>query len=159
MSPPPNNEEVPLGNLNRRPGTTDDQSDGGGVNDFTQKYDVNSFTGLLAILAVNLQQIYMLSRVGSELGPMFYVLISLSSISAIFVVFLLALRGVMDSDRMKVRNRTRKNWWPYLYYTNLILNVLVLVLNLALQIFDQTEQKCQVLLNQPLPINVVEQPK
>ncbi|XP_055601762.1 uncharacterized protein LOC129750761 [Uranotaenia lowii] len=159
MSPSPNNEEVPLRNLNRRPGTTDDQSDGGGVNDFTLKYDVNSSTGLLAILAVNFQQIDMLSQVGSELGQMFYVLISLSSISAFFVVFLLLLRAVMDSDRMKVRNRTCKKWWPYLYYTNLILNVLVLVLNLALQIFDQTEQKCQVLLNQPLPINVVEQPK
>lgn len=46
-----------------------------------------------------------------------------------------------------------------MYYTSLVLNVLIFVLNLVLQIFDQTQEKCQVLLNQPLPVAARDEPK
>ncbi|XP_039436043.1 uncharacterized protein LOC120417887 [Culex pipiens pallens] len=118
-----------------------------GYKDF-EKIDVHNFTGLATILAVNVQQLYLLISVGPELGAMFYVLISITSVSAIFVVVLLPIRLVLEACK-KIRDRRT---WLWLYYTSLVLNVLIFVLNLVLQIFDQTTEKCQVLLNQPLPV-------
>ncbi|XP_058453306.1 uncharacterized protein LOC131431540 [Malaya genurostris] len=123
----------------------------GDIEDIIKKIDVHSFTGLMTILAVNLQQLYWLINVGPDLGAMFYFMITLTSISAILVITLLPVRTILEgSSKFKVR-KTKK--WRILYYTSLVLNVMIFVVNLALQIFDQTMEKCQVLLNQPLPIS------
>ncbi|XP_062565181.1 uncharacterized protein LOC134227606 [Armigeres subalbatus] len=134
----PEEADIPL---RRRNSEQRNDSSDGDVERFAQKIDVHSYTGLTTILAVNLQQLYLLFTVGSDLGAMFYILTTLSSISAILVITLIPIRYVLEKG----------NPAQILYYTSLALNIIILVLNLALQTFDQTIEKCQVLLNQPLP--------
>ncbi|EJY57883.1 AAEL017038-PA [Aedes aegypti] len=130
-------EDIPLNTV--RPDANDVVDGNGGK--FAQKIDLHSYAGLTTILAVNLQQLYLLFTVGPELGPMFYILTTLSLISAVLVTALLPIRYILE------KGLTSK----ILYYTSLVLYILILVFNLALQIFDHTVEKCQVLLNQPLP--------
>lgn len=86
-----NREEVDIPLQNRSTNRSEPSEGDGNVENFIQKFDVHSYTGLITILAVNLQQLYLLITVGSDLGAMFYLLISLTSISAILVVCLITI--------------------------------------------------------------------
>lgn len=86
---------------NRNQQSTVPPAERDGYKDF-EKIDVHNFTGLATILAVNVQQLYLLISVGPELGAMFYVLISITSVSAIFVVrFCLVLRRMLRLVEMR----------------------------------------------------------
>ncbi|KXJ68770.1 hypothetical protein RP20_CCG001771 [Aedes albopictus] len=134
-------EDIPLERRHRSERRNGSSEGDGNKERFAQKIDLHSYTGLTTILVVNLQQLYLMFSVGPELGAMFYILTVLASISAILVIALLPIRYVLEKGLSST----------VLYYTSLALYVLILVFNIALQIFDQTVEKCQVLLNQPLP--------
>lgn len=97
-------ESVPLENRRRNRQDTSEQD--GDIENIIQRIDVHSFTGLMTILAVNIQQLYMLIAVGPDLGTMFYLLITLTSMSAILVVGLTTPLCSAD-DRQPLRNGPR----------------------------------------------------
>lgn len=90
-------EDIPLNTV--RPDANDVVDGNGGK--FAQKIDLHSYAGLTTILAVNLQQLYLLFTVGPELGPMFYILTTLSLISAVLVVCFLRSFQLSHSDNHK----------------------------------------------------------
>uniref|UniRef100_A0A182RH47 Uncharacterized protein n=1 Tax=Anopheles funestus TaxID=62324 RepID=A0A182RH47_ANOFN len=110
--------------------------------DHTPKIDVNNFAGLITILTVNFHQLQSLLQVGTDLGFMFWVNIFLVAISITCVYPLLVLRMLHGEGCASARGR---------YWASCVLMVIVLTTNLTLQIFNDLNAQCVILMNQPLP--------
>uniref|UniRef100_A0A182PCR0 Uncharacterized protein n=1 Tax=Anopheles epiroticus TaxID=199890 RepID=A0A182PCR0_9DIPT len=124
----------------RRRGSTEDEEESGGKD--IPKIDVHNITGLITILTVNIHQIESLLQVGSDLGFQFWMNIVLVSISIVCVYPLLMLR-MWQGQGFKLS--------PRLCLGSFWLMVITFLVNLTLQIFDDLDAQCMVLLNQSIP--------
>uniref|UniRef100_A0A182NMN9 Uncharacterized protein n=1 Tax=Anopheles dirus TaxID=7168 RepID=A0A182NMN9_9DIPT len=126
-------EEIPLQEFRNRNGDRRDSDhrdlsirrrsiDSGDREDHNPKIDVNSIAGLVTILSVNFHQLESLVQVGPEWGFKFWLNIVLVAVSIACV-----------------------------YWTSFGLMVAIFSANLTLQIFDDVDTRCSILLNQALP--------
>ncbi|XP_053667699.1 uncharacterized protein LOC128718050 [Anopheles marshallii] len=108
----------------------------------TPTIDVHNIAGLITILTVNIHQLESLLQVGAELGFKFWLNIVLISISIVCVYPLLVLRMLQGEGYAPSPRR---------YWASFVLMVIIFTINLTLQIFNDLEAQCTVLLNQALP--------
>ncbi|XP_052902604.1 uncharacterized protein LOC128310091 [Anopheles moucheti] len=108
----------------------------------TPTIDVHSITGLITILTVNIHQLESVVQVGADLGFMYWLNIVLIPISVVCVYPLLVLRMLQGEGYTPSPRR---------YWASFVLMVIIFTINLTLQIFNDLNAQCTVLLNQPLP--------
>ncbi|XP_050079333.1 uncharacterized protein LOC126567143 [Anopheles maculipalpis] len=119
-----------------------DREDSSKTNDRTPSIDVHNIAGLITILTVNIHQLESLLQVGPDLGLKFWLNIILVSISIVCVYPLLVLR-MLQGEGYKPS--------PRRYWVSFVLMVIIFTINLTLQIFNDLDAQCTVLLNQALP--------
>uniref|UniRef100_A0A182JT53 Uncharacterized protein n=1 Tax=Anopheles christyi TaxID=43041 RepID=A0A182JT53_9DIPT len=115
----------------------------------TPTIDVHNIAGLITILTVNIHQLESLLQVGTDLGFQFWFNIVLVLISIVCVYPLLVLRMLQGEGFAPTPRR---------YWASFVLMVIIFTINLTLQIFNDLDTQCTVLLNQALPPSVQPQP-
>ncbi|XP_035900092.1 uncharacterized protein LOC118506706 [Anopheles stephensi] len=116
--------------------------DSGRTEERTPSIDVHNIAGLITILTVNIHQLESLLQVGTDLGFKFWLNIFLVSISIVCVYPLLVLRMLQGEGYAPSPRR---------YWASFVLMVIIFTINLTLQIFNDLDAQCTVLLNQALP--------